>query len=101
MIYLSGPMSGLPELNRPAFYAAAATLQAKGLKVFNPAVIRLRPEASWADYMHEAIAGMMACDSLLMLPDWEKSRGAMVEHWLARACEMPIYYSIESIKGTI
>ena len=38
-VYISGPMSGLPELNFPAFHAAAASLRAKGLDVVNPAEI--------------------------------------------------------------
>ena len=36
-IYLSGPMSGLPELNFPAFHAEAARLRALGFEVVNPA----------------------------------------------------------------
>jgi hypothetical protein len=38
-IYISGPMSGLPNLNFPAFYAAQAKLEAEGYKVVNPAEI--------------------------------------------------------------
>ncbi len=36
-IYISGPMSGLPECNYPAFNAAAAHLRALGYSVENPA----------------------------------------------------------------
>jgi len=36
-IYLSGPMSGLPGFNFPAFHAAAAKLRADGFTVLNPA----------------------------------------------------------------
>ena len=36
-IYVSGPMSGLPDLNFPAFHAAAAELRALGHTVVNPA----------------------------------------------------------------
>ncbi|WP_457825134.1 DUF4406 domain-containing protein, partial [Staphylococcus aureus] len=32
-IYVAGPMSGLPELNFPAFHAAAAELRAQGFDV--------------------------------------------------------------------
>ena len=30
MIYISGPITGLPDLNYPAFHAAAAELRALG-----------------------------------------------------------------------
>jgi hypothetical protein len=36
-IYLSGPMTGLPDLNFPAFHAEAARLRALGYDVINPA----------------------------------------------------------------
>lgn len=35
--YVSGPMTGLPLLNFPAFHAAAAKLRAQGHEVINPA----------------------------------------------------------------
>ena len=44
-VYLSGPMTGLPDFNRPAFHAAAAALRAQGYVVINPAeVARLTAE---------------------------------------------------------
>ena len=36
-IYIAGPMTGFPEFNFPAFFAAQAELEAKGWQVFNPA----------------------------------------------------------------
>ena len=38
-IYIAGPMTGLPELNFPAFHAEAARLRAFGYEVINPAEI--------------------------------------------------------------
>ena len=40
-VYLSGPMTGLPDFNRPAFHAAAAALRAQGYVVINPAEVDL------------------------------------------------------------
>ncbi|MGE5607641.1 MAG: DUF4406 domain-containing protein, partial [Bacillota bacterium] len=48
-LYLSGPMSGLPEHNIPAFNAAAARLRRLGFCVVNPAEYphTTTPGTSW------------------------------------------------------
>lgn len=38
-IYISGPMTGLPDFNFPAFHDAAARLRERGHEVANPAEI--------------------------------------------------------------
>lgn len=81
-IYISGPMTGLPDFNYPAFNQAAAELRAQGYHVENPAE---NPERStWAEYMKSAVAQLTACDMIKMLPGWEESRGAIIEHKLAQ-----------------
>lgn len=82
-IYIAGPMTGLPELNFPAFHAAAAALRAQGHHVENPAEINAGPKAQWLDCMRMDIARLVTCDAVYLLPGWEKSRGAKVEHRLA------------------
>ena len=39
IIYIAGPMTGRPDLNFPAFHAAATTLRDAGFDVVNPAEI--------------------------------------------------------------
>ena len=82
-IYIAGPMTGLPELNFPAFHAAAAALRAQGHHVENQAEINADPKAQWLDCMRMDIARLVTCDAVYLLPGWEKSRGAKVEHGLA------------------
>ncbi|MDT0137253.1 DUF4406 domain-containing protein [Acidovorax sp. PRC11] len=82
-IYVAGPMTGIPELNFPAFHAAAAALRAEGHHVENPAEINADPEAQWLDCMRMDIARLVTCDAVYMLPGWQNSRGALVEHTLA------------------
>lgn len=80
-IYLAGPMTGLPEFNYPAFHAEAARLRALGYQVENPA--ENPPQDDWEDYMKQAIPQLLTCDLMALLPGWEKSKGAMLEHHIA------------------
>ncbi|WP_447593629.1 DUF4406 domain-containing protein [Aquipseudomonas campi] len=76
-IYLSGPMTGLPEFNYPAFHAEAARLRALGYHVENPA--ENPPQESWEAYMAVCIPQLATCDTIALLPGWSESRGALRE----------------------
>lgn len=81
--YVCGPMSGLPELNFPAFHAEAARLRAAGHDVVNPAEINSDPTASWKDCMRADIRELVTCDAIQLLPGWECSKGAQLEYLIA------------------
>lgn len=82
-IYLSGPMSGLPDFNRPAFFAAESALLAIGaVCVFNPA--RQPAGLTWEEYLRRDLDGLRGClysprPLLVRLPGWQRSRGASIE----------------------
>lgn len=82
-IYIAGPMTGYPDLNRPAFSAAAEYLEGLGAKVMNPAIL---PDG-WEhqDYMSIAIPMMMTCNTVAFLPGWQESKGANMEFTRSRA----------------
>ena len=82
-LYIAGPMSNLPGLNFPAFHAAAARLRALGYEVVNPAEINADPTAGWLACMKADIKQLVDCDGIALLPGWEKSKGARIEHALA------------------
>lgn len=82
-IYLSGPMSGLPELNFPAFHAMAARLRAAGHEVVNPAELNPDPAADWNQCMRRDIAALCTCTTLALMPGWETSQGAQLELHIA------------------
>lgn len=91
MIYLSGPMTGLPDFNRPAFDRAAKSLREKGYEIWSPAEAFdrnvLMPRAH---YMREDIKALLQCDTVMMLPNWEQSRGARLEYEIAKELELPV-----------
>lgn len=92
-IYVAGPMTGIPELNFPAFHAAAAALRAEGHHVENPAEINADPAAQWLDCMRMDIARLVTCDAVYMLPGWQNSRGALVEHTLAAGLGLQVLHA--------
>ncbi len=82
-IYIAGPMSGLPDFNYPVFHAAASGLRKLGHAVENPAENPTPACGSWEGYMRMAIAQLVKCDAVALLPGWESSKGASLEHRLA------------------
>jgi hypothetical protein len=92
ILYLAGPMSGLPDSNYPAFHAAAAALRTAGHTVLNPA--ESPPEASWLDYMFSALRliGEGKPDAVVMLSGWGSSWGAQTERTLFVNLKLPVYH---------
>lgn len=82
-IYVAGPMTGLPDFNYPAFYAAAAKLRAAGYDVENPAENKVEGTASWLAYMRMSLVQIARVDGIALLPGWQDSRGARIEAKLA------------------
>lgn len=89
-VYISGPMTGIKDFNYPLFNCVAENLRAKGVDVENPAEGDFKKEMSWEDYMKLAIGKLVKCDSILMLPGWEKSKGARLEFVLAHSLDFKI-----------
>lgn len=83
-IYLAGPMTGLPDLNYAAFHEAAQLLRAEGYEVASPAELTApNQDPTWEDWMRAALALLLTCDGVALLPGWAQSRGACEEQRLA------------------
>lgn len=95
-LYLAGPMSGLPDLNFPAFHAEAARLRGLGHVVINPAEINADPSAEWAACMRADIAQLVTCDGIALLEGWQRSRGATLEHHIASAIGMRVILAAQA-----
>lgn len=90
-IYISGPMTGLPEYNYPAFNTAAAALRAAGFDVANPAEKDLPLGLPWVTYLRRDLVDLLDCEAVALLPGWQDSKGACLERHVAEALGMPIY----------
>lgn len=84
-VYVSGPMTGLPDMNFPAFHAAAEVLRELGHEVVNPADAGAGAGLSYEDYLRRDLADLLGCNAICLLPGWERSKGATVEEHMARA----------------
>ena len=91
-LYLSGPMTGLVDLNRSAFKRGAIALRKKGYRVINPPELdRNEPQRSWEGCLRRDITHLMECSMIATLPGWKKSRGAMLEIYIGRSLKYPVH----------
>lgn len=91
-IYISGPMSGKPDFNFPAFHSAAASLRSLGYEVHSPAELNLNTSLPWEVLMRHALRQMLLCDAIYMLEGWSNSKGAKIEWNLANGLNMIVNY---------
>jgi hypothetical protein len=88
MVYIAGPMTGIPDLNEPAFLATRSVLQQSGYTVIDPIFINMsfmgqphpkdEPTKN-APGLRADLLALTLVDGICLLPGWEKSRGARLE----------------------
>ena len=94
IIYLSGPMTGLPDYNYPTFHRVTAQLRASGHRVYNPA--EYPHDGAPEDFpIRQAFASYctficLEADMIILLPGWQNSKGALAERQLALNCGIDI-----------
>jgi len=107
-VYVAGPMTGYPNLNREAFRSAEHQLRAAGRLVVNPHDV----EPHWHDgrdcppsyavsddghaaacYLRSALRVMLECAEIHLLPGWEASVGARLELSVAAAVGMRVTFA--------
>jgi len=90
-VYLSGPMAGLPEHSFPAFHSYAEQLRAAGYDVVNPAEID-NSGKTWEGCLRTDLREMCTCDTIALMPGWEKSKGANLELHIAHRLGMEVMH---------
>lgn len=79
-VYVAGPMTGLPDENFPAFFAAEKRLSDLGFDVFNPASLgHSGPGKDRRWFLKRDQPELLACDAIAILPGWWGSEGAKHE----------------------
>lgn len=91
VVYIAGPMTGLPEFNYPLFNRVAAELRARGVEVRNPAENDGgSADKQWDFYIRLGLRQLLECDEIMLLPGWESSKGAQLELSVAEALGMTV-----------
>lgn len=111
--YIAGPMSGIPRFNIPAFDEAARKLREAGFNIVSPAELDdpvtremawnspdgatlndVHPNGeSWGDFLARDVKLVAdKVQGVIVLPGWEKSRGARLEVMVALLCEHDLLY---------
>lgn len=97
--YLAGPMSGIKSYNIPAFDKAASFLRNRGMQIVSPAELDdpehrelylASPDGhgvpgkhTWGDLLSRDVKLVSdVVDGVILLPGWEKSRGAKLEAYV-------------------
>jgi hypothetical protein len=106
-VYCAGPMSGYPDYNFPAFFAASEFLEQQGYTAINPAQLDIdagypleRLKQLTQDEFQKFLKGAMkrdldaiqSCDALVLLPGWESSKGARAERAVAEWAGLRVGY---------
>lgn len=102
-VYVSGPMTGLPDFNYPAFQATTSRLRAAGLEVVCPTEIGDQPDTAigdptWTDYIRADLRAILDVDAIVCLPGWLRSKGATLECHVATALGLPLYSADELLE---
>jgi len=101
--YLSGPMRGFEQWNFPAFDRNAKFLRDQGWNIISPAEVdrslgfdETDPNAVFTDAdfqraIRRDYAALLECDSIIFMPGWEKSTGAILESNFANVLKLDRY----------
>ncbi|AHJ10703.1 hypothetical protein P106B_20 [Rhizobium phage vB_RglS_P106B] len=95
-IYLSGPMTGYPESNYPAFQKATNELRDAGHIVYSPHEFMPAGKPT-VDQLRKAFAAYCKficeeAEAIVLLPGWENSLGVSAELALAKNCQLEIIF---------
>jgi hypothetical protein len=97
-VYISGKVSGLDhDTAFKSFEDAEKWIVSFGKIPINPMKFcpsepNFDPSWTWEQYMDVCCRELLRCEEIFMLKDWGHSRGARVEHAMAKELGLSIYF---------
>nr|DAD76856.1 MAG TPA: protein of unknown function (DUF4326) [Siphoviridae sp. ctz7e2]DAQ92450.1 MAG TPA: protein of unknown function (DUF4326) [Caudoviricetes sp.] len=81
-VYIAGPITGTDDYQE-RFSAAEAALADAGHTPLSPTSVEPPADGTWEGWMRATTSLMVTADGIALLPGWETSRGARIEHdWM-------------------
>lgn len=105
-VYISGPMTGIPEGNRQAFSDATEKIRDLdlGIEIVNPSELDAASGLSseelakvesgdieWGELLKRDLEHVLAVDAVIAIEGWQQSRGAKLEIFLAASLSKPVF----------
>lgn len=93
-IYISGKITGLDyEVAKGYFCTVEEKLKEAGHIGINPmTLVPYKEGKTWEEYMLDDIKLLFSCDAIIMLENWLDSKGARMEHEIAKTHGLQIFY---------
>lgn len=93
--YNAGKISGLSYLDAyNKFDRYDKDIERRGMLPVNPMKVGLRPRRPWWMHLVYDLGLLIGCSHVVFQHDWEESRGARIEHCVARLLRKKIIYLI-------
>ncbi len=101
IVYISGKYSGDINKNIKTARKYAIKIWESGRTVLTPHLNTYHFErdckCTYKDYIKGDLVMLNRCDIIFMLPDWEESKGAIIERKFAMRNKIRIVYKIEDL----
>jgi hypothetical protein len=110
-LYISGPITGHDDYRNRFAAAERWAVSVGGVETVNPLDVTACPDGScedwpanprqpnghtWACLLRYDLIAMLACDGVVTLPGWERSRGAVLEVTTALAVGLTVTHMTEA-----
>ena len=91
VVFISGPMQGIPDFNRGQFNGTAALLERAGYQVLDPTTIEsFSPVNPYDLNVRITLTALLHCNAVALLPGWQNSPASLREVEIANACGMTV-----------